>query len=415
MQFKRIYIKDFQSIEEIELHLFENKFHHIMGLNNIGKSSIIKAITSLVNNVSSRVVPFYIRDGAESFIIESEDFDGNWVKLSRGKEDYYEWLIGGEKGFLPGTAGRVPTEVSDYFNFYIDDEKTKEIINIRPPRSKLLFVDTTFGENYYLLQKALKIEEFLAAIRLGDKRKREIAKHVRQLNERLEEEKELLQGIKDYGVEISDLEVYEVSIERYGDKVLEIEDVLSSHRLVKELSGNDTYDIDYDSDYVRDLVEKVQLINSYLSQHEKVVSIEDGIYLKEQATDGLGGFKDRLGYLQELVNDLVMLEEVDILESKVNRRNSRLDERQSLLVDWQDFDISSRVIDLGVCEQAVGEGKSLREKISKIKDKETELATGEVKKKEFMLSNGFCPTVMSMPDKRCPFNNKTIEELLQHA
>lgn len=397
----------------MELELEENRFHHIIGLNNIGKSSLLKAIECVVNNVSSRVVKEFIRDEAESFMIEVTDFNYNKVRLSRGKEDYYWWIIDGKEGRVDGTAGKVPEEVKEYFNFYDDFERTKEIINIRPPRSKLLFVDTTFGENYFLLQKALRIEEFLAAIKLGDSRKREVRKSIVDLTNRVEEEKDSIDNTLDLGPVLDDISVYEKAGDTYFERVSDIDELMKLNRDVEEKENwLENNSMSYDRDYVTELVSKLVLMRDVIRVEKDISSKEDELgklSLIREEFEGVRVLKDKLVNVHEKKK---VIDRVNELGESVESAERELYVKESIIANWKESNILKKVEVIKEAGHITEEGVRLREVILELKDKEVEFVAVEEEKKQFMLDHKFCPVVMSMRDRTCPFSGKSILELI---
>src|SRR5690625_719867 len=157
MKIRKLTVKNFQSIKEITVTFDENGIFRFTGLNNVGKSAILKAMTIVMRNISNNQYKEFLRDETNSFEITVWDFSDNWVRLSRGAVDFYEWSIDGKSGRMDRTQGKVPLEVQGYFNLYEENEKTKACLNVRLPREVLLFVDTTPGDNAMMFQKALEI------------------------------------------------------------------------------------------------------------------------------------------------------------------------------------------------------------------------------------------------------------------
>lgn len=413
MQFKRIFIQNFQSIKELELVLDENRCYHIKGPNNIGKSAFLKALEAVARNVSSRNVDKLIRDGADSFYIEVSDFNNNVVRLSRGREDYYSWDIDGASGRIDGTAGKVPEEVKAFFNFYEDMEKSKEIVNIRPPRSRLLFIDTTNAENYYLLQKALKIEEYLAAIKLGDSQKREKKKEVQVIIDRIEETNQEIKNLKDYSVILKDLSVYEEAGKQMYEKLEEAESILNLNKEIerKEESIRKNQ-IVFDREGTKELVEKIKLIDSIIQLEKGIREKESRILEKEKVINEFNEVSKIYKNVLELIETKKLLEDKERLESKVTLVETSISEKKSVIDKFKYVNLKDKLNTLIDANTIVLSGKQLRERLLAHKEKEEAHLLAEKERKDFMVENKFCPVVLSMFDKKCPFSGKTLEELL---
>lgn len=185
----KLVIEDFQSIRHIELEFASDGLYWIRGKNNVGKSAIIKALSALFTNVSNNKYKEMIRDGSTTFNVKAW-FGPDYVELSRGGSDYYEWSFSnGESGRVDKTAGKVPPELEAYFNLYYEPEKTNRYLNLTGASDSLLFTESTGGDNYRLLQKALGTELLTKATKESDKIKRATLSENKTLL-KLKEEKE---------------------------------------------------------------------------------------------------------------------------------------------------------------------------------------------------------------------------------
>lgn len=392
MQFRKLYIKNFLSIREIEIEFEENRCYHIKGKNNIGKSNFLKAFKALTSNVSSRNVSRYILDGEESFYLECTDFDNNVIRLSRGKEDYYSWVIDGVEGRVDSTAGKVPDVVKKYFNMYVDEEKTKEVVNMRMPRSRLLFIDTTNGDNYFLLQKALRIEEYLKALKLGDGRRKVVKKEVEALDLRLEELDRDVSSLSDYTQVLKDLEMYEKSIDLLEGEIREIAEVLelADAISVKErVLGDMTFD--FDAEAVKELADTVRLISEVVEKLDKIETSEMFVRVSE---DIESGFKESFGLVSEIRESLENTELID----EVLRLQDVLTNRERFVEGVEELEVF--VSDSGLVElvEVIREGMVILSEANDVIGRVGELKRltalveeAELEKKTFMEENKFCP------------------------
>lgn len=192
---KRIRIKDSQSIKSLDLDFEENGVFRLDGNNDIGKSSILRAVSALFQNVPNLHYKDYISDWADSFEVEAYFYDGSRVLLSRGLLDYYEWELPSGSGRADKTKGKVPEEVEAYFNLYNESVKTKQVLNFNLPGDSLPFVDTSPLDNYWLMQKALGTEDFLKGTRYLNRKINEGSKDLKLILELVEEQNEKLEEI----------------------------------------------------------------------------------------------------------------------------------------------------------------------------------------------------------------------------
>lgn len=287
MKIKHLRIKNFQSVTDIQLDFDEKGVIRFSGPNNVGKSVILKAISIVMLNVSNRNYKEFIRDDEDTFEIRLEDFDGNWVMLSRGAVDFYKWYIEGEEGQEDRTGGRVPLRVRDYFNLYVEDEKTNECMNIRLPDDTLLYVNTTPGDTAMMFQKALGTEDYLIGIKKVGKKSRELRKEQQLVEKYLVQENDKL---KDAEVSLHEEEVKVDNIERYED-ILKVE-----NEKYKKILGMEEATVEY------------LTIRKEVKDNAKA--------LKELSLDNI---KEDLGFLKQITDFYEVSEEVTELEQRVKK------------------------------------------------------------------------------------------------
>lgn len=188
-------INNFQSIKALEIDIEGDGLYWIRGKNNIGKSNLLRAMSTVFTNVSNNSYKPYIRDNCSTFKIKVW-FEDDWVELARGATDYYEWLIDGVHGRVDKTSGKVPEELEEYFNLYYEAEKTKRYLNITSSDDPLLFVSTTGGDNDRLLQIALGTEVVMGASKKAEQLKRQATAEQKTIRTLLQEQEEQLEGMQ---------------------------------------------------------------------------------------------------------------------------------------------------------------------------------------------------------------------------
>lgn len=332
LKLRRLHIENFQSIKEIDFEYEERGVNYYQGDNNIGKSSIIKAINTLFFNASNQVYRSFIRDDEESFYISMTDFDGNTVELSRGKVDFYRWNIDGVEGEFNRTSGKVPEEVREYFSLYYD-EKSKECVNIRLPRAVLLGVDTSFSDNNYLLQKALKSEVYTLAYKKADSLKKSHKKEIDVLTKYYEEVKESVDAIdlEEDRNTLEEVERYERTLKSEYDKLLSythlqelIEDTLKTRRELKELDYviDESQGIELEFEYYKDLESVVLKLDEKDKLTKEVDSLTIVLEDVTQETDNIG---HEIEYLDKLNECLEYLENYMKLKKDIKQIDEVLD------------------------------------------------------------------------------------------
>lgn len=391
MQFKKLIIKNFLSIRDIEIEFEENRCYHIKGKNNIGKSNFLKAFKVLTTNLNSRYVSRYILDGEESFYIESHDFDHNVVRLSRGKEDYYSWVIDGVEGRVDGTSGKVPEILQNYFNLY-SDEKTKEVINLRMPRAKLLFIDSTNGENYYLLQKALRIEEYLQALKLGSSRRNEIKKSIDPLDVMIDKLTKDIDELTDYSGILQDIEDYENAVNELESKVIEANDVFTMYESLKDRSKKlNALTSDFDVDHWTEVRDKVKLMSD---TYDVWVEVERKEALVKETEELVESFASALAMADQLsrsLDNVTLVDDVISLSEEVERKEKMIKEIDEL----EEFIATEKIIEtIHVFREGLltlDSIESYKSQLGVYKKLEMDLKEAEEEKELFMKENKYCP------------------------
>ena len=413
MKIKRLYIKNFQSIGEIELFFEENGCYHIRGEGNIGKSNIIKSIHALIRNIPSAHLKYYIKDGEETLFLEIEDFEHNIVRLSRGAEDFYSWYINGKEEIIEGTAGKVPQEVTEFFNMYEEFEKAKQVVNIRLPRAPYLFIDTTESENYYLLQKALNIEEYLGAIKLGERSKRETKDRldtVRKDKVRVTEEKDAL---VDHTRFLDEIEIYRLTLDKNmeiykeGMHILQLQDAI-----VAEEEFIQTSTLDYNAQEMKNLLTDYEQLSEMIAlmteieELETFVSENTGIIaLHNQSKELYDEYVTKKHQYDEIHSLYEIKSELDAAETAMTQKNEVLDA-------YKAYEVPQLVTSILDGMAIVADGEAIKTALNDLKTKEDERDAAESARSTFMRENNFCPVVMATKNRTCPFSNKTIEELI---
>src|SRR5699024_176344 len=346
MKIKRIIVQNFQSIKDLEIVFDEKGVYRFKGLNNSGKSALLKAITFLMRNVSNHSYKNYIRDEEDTFQVSMDDFEGNYVILSRGAVDFYEWSINGEKGRMDKTGGKVPQEVKKFFNLYIEDEKTNECLNIRLPREVLLFIDTSFGDNAMMVQKALGTEDYMIGIKQVDKRGREIKKEVKILEKYKEKEEGKLEEVR---VEFSELDSAVSEMERYENTLRQdyenfkdvkglIEDTLEVSEKQRDLKEKKKLLDDMDFKGIKEDLDVLVLIEDVLKKASKEQGLKESIKGKKGILDNvdLGELKERIG-LVDLVD--VTMDKVRVVarhQKVIRLKNKELQEVKDEIKEFKE-------------------------------------------------------------------------------
>ena len=276
MNFKRLYIKNFGPIREIELHFEQNKVYHFIADNDSGKSMVIDAMNFLCNNVADLHAGKYISDYAENFYIEGEDFNGNIVCLNRGKDSWYKLIRpDGKEKMWDKLRGKVPEEIQRIVNVYKDTVKDEKF-NFRYADDKILFMNTTPGENYSYFQKALGTDEVIMKLRKANTMENDLVDELEKIESKLDYEKEKLNNTPDITHIKEELSMYKKSVENTMKTVRLLHEVkgLKEKQEMIEKKTIPTEILDFDKEYHRNLIFKIKIMRDIISSNDKIKDIE---------------------------------------------------------------------------------------------------------------------------------------------
>ena len=175
---KSFRIKNFKNIGDITIDFTKSPIVTLLGENESGKSSVIKAFAVLGANAYSAKHNKYVRNGTNGFGIACELEDGTVITRIR-KPGYNGFTIQDKDGnLLSAPADKidrgcgVPVDIEKYMGIILESE-TKELLQIRTYADQLLFVLTKGSENYKVMYNALKVKNITKAINIGNQKANE--------------------------------------------------------------------------------------------------------------------------------------------------------------------------------------------------------------------------------------------------
>lgn len=449
MQFKRLKIVNFVSIRDMELHFEKNKAYHFIGGNDSGKSNILDAMRILCFNLPNLHVKTYVSDYAESFFIEGEDFEGNIISLTRGEESTYKLIRpDGSEEVWEKINDKVPQEIENIVNMYKDNVKDEKF-NFRYAEDKILFMNTTPGENYSYFQKALGTDEINKHLKKANSLENGIEREIDTIFSKIVYEKGKLEDIpdlteaKEYISEINSTLKQEIAKAQTIDNIFSLEDKIekiNKLNIPKEI-------LEYNPETLINEIEKVNIIGDLIDWINKINKLSKQISVAEELdkrfseinvqmdiVESIGkitvGIKkeeqnkvkiEKYGELDkvfsELENQIAKEKElkysVELVSNVINIKTKikSLDKKIGVIEEGANIlkDVRDSITKFGAIEN-INEGlDEIREFNSKIENKTKEVDNAEKELAEFMINNNFCPVVLGRNDKRCPFESKGVE------
>lgn len=224
-----LHIENVQSISNLALRLDGDGFYWVKGKSNIGKSALLKSIKALFTNVSNNKYKDLIRDEEDYFKVTGY-FEDDWVTLSRGSHDYYEWEIDGQYGREDKTNGKVPKELRDYFNLYWTGDKIKRYINFTLVNESLFFSETTSGDNTLIVEKAIGTDRLSLVSKNVNERIKDINREKRPykslIESELESKEEVTSKLLKMRARVEALQKVEDTLKREMEEYLKITELL---------------------------------------------------------------------------------------------------------------------------------------------------------------------------------------------
>jgi len=166
---KKLYIKNFRNIGEVEIDFSQSPIITLVGENEAGKTSVIKAFATCALHANPREQKDYIRDTTQMFGVAIDLEDSTRIvriKEASGINSYQIIRPDGTKWVTNKITDGLPEEVAKIMGL-IEEPETGEFLHIRTYEDKLLFVVTPNSTNYKVMYNALKVEQLTKAIKIG--------------------------------------------------------------------------------------------------------------------------------------------------------------------------------------------------------------------------------------------------------
>lgn len=162
-------IKNFRCLGDVTIDFTASPIISLVAPNEAGKTSVIKAMISLMYNSDQRKSKNRIRTGTNGYDLLMAFEDGHVVERARTESaNIYRLFENGKlvSENLKLDNGEIPPEIKKLMGV-IEDEETGELMNIRTYEDMLLFVLSKASDNYKTMYNALKVENITKAMKNG--------------------------------------------------------------------------------------------------------------------------------------------------------------------------------------------------------------------------------------------------------
>lgn len=212
---KKINIQNFRNLGNVTLDFSDTPIISLIGENESGKTSIVKAFGVCAKHIDYRGQKDYIRDGTNEFYIEIELADGTRIgrkkNINSSNNKYGIIYPDGKQKVFDKLDDNIPPEVQELMGL-ISEPETGELLHIRTYENQLLFVVTRASVNYKVMYDALKISQITRAIKVGSTEANSLKSKISATDNSIGTLQRSLNGVKIYDME----------------PLLNIKDVLSS-------------------------------------------------------------------------------------------------------------------------------------------------------------------------------------------
>lgn len=184
---KRVFAKNFMAHKESEVFFEENSILNFCGENASGKTAFTMILEILGYNAYNKDQSKFIKEGTSSYTIGVEFEDGIiitqtryrsrpagegkvlWEAKQNGRLLYSNTTSDGKILIVEGVPDAETFSIKDCMGMVVD-EATGEQLNVRRRNNKLLFIDTTGGDNYKIFNSILGCDQLRKASKeLSDK------------------------------------------------------------------------------------------------------------------------------------------------------------------------------------------------------------------------------------------------------
>ena len=200
---KALYIKNFRNLGEVTIDFKDSPIVCLVGENEAGKTSVVKAFGVCAHHVSPRDQKDYIRDGTSMFGVAIELEDGTLIKrVKSNRANMYNVTRPDGTVWESTTLSEgLPAEV-DRLMGLIEEPETKELLHIRTYEDKLLFVVTPASTNYKVMYEALKVSQLTQAIKRGSDEANSLKSKISNNEVSIQSFTNMLKGVKVYDTSI---------------------------------------------------------------------------------------------------------------------------------------------------------------------------------------------------------------------
>lgn len=341
---KYLVIKNFRNIGEAIIDMSDTPIISLVGENESGKTSVVKAFTVCGLNSSPRDQKDFVRDGTKAFGIGIELEDGTVVERVKFLDGLNRYRLRRNNKIVFQTEkidSGVPLEIQSVMGL-LEEPETKEYLQVRTYEDPLLFVVTPSSTNYKVMYDALKVEQLTKAISLGSKEANELKYTIDKNNTGISTLYSNLRKIRTFDItpliniknriirEHRQVENIDSAYKIYKD----IEKKKEKQGLLWEITNSEQVketEVIYINS-ILDTIHKLSDLNSMLSIYKNISELEEIDTSLIDSLEQLDRLKNDIKEKEAKLSSLSALSNIDeVSEYEVNILSSILDSKNKLL------------------------------------------------------------------------------------
>ena len=319
-----IYIRNFRCLGDVQLSFKDCPIITLLGDNEAGKTSVVKAFSVCALHTNPRDQKDYIRDNTSEFGVAIELNDGTRIVRRKGDTVNLYSIVNpdGSREDFPKLAEGLPTEVQKLMGL-IEEPETGELLHIRMYEDKLLFVESKSSDNYKVMYNALKVENITRAIKSGSQEVNKLKSCIKTNELSIETLHGQIQGIKTYDIENllliknsikQELEVLNLlnKCKKQLDRINELNKLKGALKLIEEFNLDTVDEV---------LASKLNVINRIYNRYNEVInykSVIDEIGVLDEidtrVLNSIIDIKNKMGRLEKVKSENLVLSEATTLQ-----------------------------------------------------------------------------------------------------
>ena len=258
----KIRIKNFRCLGDVELDFKESPIISLVGSNESGKTSVVKALAVGGMNAYPTRQKKYIKTGQRGFEIKIKLEDGTEIERSKTSTINRLNVTNTANGTTFETEkidrGEGQPKALQEVMGLVEEPDTGEFLHIRTYEDNLLFVTTPTSTNYKVFYEALKVSNLTNAIKRGNTEALTVNRNITKTNTEMSYIKKQLDNIVDLDVE---------TLQKVYEKISKLRNIVNKVQVAKSLSAIKKPDNTIVESLIEVNKEKAKLVRRALELH----------------------------------------------------------------------------------------------------------------------------------------------------